>query len=89
MVVAFRFLSPSSASPFLLAVLFLLGVWRKAEVLLHTVVVVDAVGDQDHGPSGEGRHVVPTGDLNCRFQGVAVTVQQGDAWPLLTGWVEM
>lgn len=93
MVFIFLFISPSSMLSFLLFVLFLLfllRVWWKAEVLFHTVVVVVyAVRDQNNGPSREGWHIVTTGDLNCRFQSVTVTVQQGDAELLLTESTDM
>lgn len=70
--------------------LFLLRVWWEAEVLFHTVVVfIYAVRDQNYGPSREGWHIVTTGDLNCCFQSVTVTVQQGNTEPLLTGSTDM
>lgn len=82
-MVVFLFLSRSLI---LSVLLFLLWVWWKAEVLFHTVVVVVyAVRDQNNGPSGEGWHIVTTGDLNCRFQSVTVTIQQGNTAPLLAG----
>lgn len=71
-------------------ILLIVKVRWKAEVLFHTVVVVVyVVRDQNNGPSREGRHIVTTGDLNCLFQSVTVTVQQGDTEPLLTASTDM
>lgn len=86
--VIFLILSPSTMLFILFFVPFFFRVWWKAEVLLHTLVI-NAVRDKNNGPSREGRHIVPTGDLNCRFQSVTVTVQQGDTEPLLTGSTDM